>query len=466
MLSGWLANGVAPLLGGVAEGAWIAVFAAAAGAPLGGVGLAGSLSGMVAAALLGVAAGRWLPLAWWRPAALFGIAVTAAVGGLVLERSGGGAPSTQLQPVLVGPLLGLAVLRGAVHGDPSAEESAIEGLVQRSPWLLGIGWAAGLTMAAGGRQLFIAAAYEATLVFVVAATLAMGAARLHVQGAASPGNADAPRGNQAWLLLGFIVVGGAALVALPVAALLGVQASGVLQLTAGLLTVVVLGSVGALVTIMLVVIDTLASLLRSVIQLPTPQPAKPPPAGPQLPPVPGGGTSSGDPIDLAISLVIFAAVVLLAVWLSIRWQGARARRGTPDRVAEERAIDIAAGLRLPRVGRPSRPRRWRAPHSALEAYPRLLEGWADGDPRARDAAETPIAHGARLRENGRPDLGLELLAADYQLVRFAGHTLSSTEEARAVARWRRLRGAPPPAAPPAVVVADTATPGPQGPGVG
>ena len=462
MPSGWLSRVVAPALGGVAEGGWIAVYAAAASAPLGGVGLGGSLSAMVAAALLGVAAGRWLPIAPWRPAALLGIATLAAASGLLLAAAGGAAPSTQLQPVLLLPLLGLAVLRGAVHGDPSAEETAIESVVRRSPMLLGIGWAVGLTMASGQRQLFIAAAYEATLVFIVTATLAMGAARVQ----APDTSAEEARGNRAWLLLGIIVVTGAAFVALPVAQLVGVPTAGALTIVSGAIVATALGSVGALVTLFLVIIDTLASLLRSVISLPTPPPAKPPPTGPQLPPVPGGSTTSGDPVDLAISLVIIASVVLLAVWLSIRWQGARRPGTRPDGVLEERSIDLSAGVRMPTLQMPRRLRRARTPLDAREAYPRLLDEWAGADPRARGPSETPSGHVARLRAEGRPDLGLELLAADYQLVRFAGVTLSRAEESRAVARWRRLRGAPGPIAIAAPGdAADTKTSGPQGPDV-
>jgi len=36
-------------------------------------------------------------------------------------------------------------------------------------------------------------------------------------------------------------------------------------------------------------------------------------------------------------------------------------------------------------------------------------------------------------------VGLELLAADYQLERWAERALSPAEERRGIARWRRLR---------------------------
>jgi hypothetical protein len=54
-------------------------------------------------------------------------------------------------------------------------------------------------------------------------------------------------------------------------------------------------------------------------------------------------------------------------------------------------------------------------------------------------SETPAAHARRLRDEGRGDLGLELLVADYELDRFGGVSLTPNEERRAIARWRRLR---------------------------
>ena len=57
----------------------------------------------------------------------------------------------------------------------------------------------------------------------------------------------------------------------------------------------------------------------------------------------------------------------------------------------------------------------------------------------RDPTETPAEHASRLRAGGRSGLSLDLLAADYALVRFAGVELSPREDHRAVARWRILR---------------------------
>ena len=69
----------------------------------------------------------------------------------------------------------------------------------------------------------------------------------------------------------------------------------------------------------------------------------------------------------------------------------------------------------------------------------LVDDLADRPQVRREPAETPAEHARRLREGGGSALGLDLLAADYALVRFAGVRLSEREDRRAVARWRTLR---------------------------
>jgi hypothetical protein len=119
---------------------------------------------------------------------------------------------------------------------------------------------------------------------------------------------------------------------------------------------------------------------------------------------------------------------------------------------------------------------WRpsAPTTAAEAYLALL-GAVAGDPiLSRRPAESPRAHGRRLRglrvfasgasrsvddaadasgtgpvaiapggsAEGRDlEADLALLVADWELVRYAERTLSAAEDRRGVARWRRLAAA-------------------------
>jgi hypothetical protein len=60
----------------------------------------------------------------------------------------------------------------------------------------------------------------------------------------------------------------------------------------------------------------------------------------------------------------------------------------------------------------------------------------------RQSDETPAEHAHRLRgvDRGRPlQAAVGLLAADYELARFGGATLTPGEHRRALARWRRVR---------------------------
>jgi hypothetical protein len=107
-----------------------------------------------------------------------------------------------------------------------------------------------------------------------------------------------------------------------------------------------------------------------------------------------------------------------------------------DDVLETRMID-RGGERS--RGKRRRRRRRADPVDAVTAYLALVGDLADRPQVRREPAETPAEHARRLRETGRSDLGLDLLAADYALARFGGVTLSGRENRRAVARWQALR---------------------------
>ncbi len=57
----------------------------------------------------------------------------------------------------------------------------------------------------------------------------------------------------------------------------------------------------------------------------------------------------------------------------------------------------------------------------------------------REPGETPAEHAARLRGTGWGTLALDLLAADYGLVRFGGTRLSEAEDRRGIQRASLLR---------------------------
>jgi hypothetical protein len=432
-----LAGSAPALLGAVAEGAWIAVIAAAVVAPIGGPGPAGELLPSVLAALLGFAAARLLPGNAGRAATLVAVAAGVVVLAFVAGAQLGLAVADGPRPVGLYVVLGFAALRGAAQGDPSAGAHAIETLVRRSPVLLGGAWLLGLIVAGEGRSAFMTAAAFDTLVFVVAAALALGGSRL---AALPPEVRHQLGGNGAWLGMVGVVVGVALLLALPLAAVLGGPIGSVAAALAAGLSALVLGIAGVMVTFIMVIVDAVASLLRGMLNISQVTPTQPPPvATPEQPLPPGTSEATSSVVEPIIGAVVIVTMILLAIYLARRWQGARRPPASRPDVAEERGIDLGARPRLPGLRLPRRLRSLFAPDDAAGAYPRLLVDWSAVPELARDPVETPADHAARLRAAGRGDLALHLLAADYQLTRFGAIRLSSAEERRAVGRWRRLR---------------------------
>ncbi|MFN8620224.1 MAG: DUF4129 domain-containing protein [Chloroflexota bacterium] len=343
------------------------------------------------------------------------------------------------QPVLVYPLLGFAVLRGAAQGgDPSAGAAPIETLVRRAPWLLGAGWIAGFVAAGGEQAAFLPEAATCTLAFIVAAALAMGTGRL----AALPqDDREQLRGNGSWLMVVVAIVGAALLVSVLTAGVLGGPLrglpTGIAQLALSAVGVVI----GAVLSVVVVLIDAVMTLLGNLFHFTPPKPPTPPPGysgsqGPVMPPIPDGNDQTFETI---LGVLLIVAVVLVAWYLARRWQGARRAVVAPSSVPETRSISLDARGALPPLRLGARLRERFAPSGALGAYPRLLHDWAAHPEVARAEAETPAEHAARLRSAGQGGLALDLLAADYELAAFGEVTLTPAEERRAVRRWRRLR---------------------------
>jgi hypothetical protein len=135
---------------------------------------------------------------------------------------------------------------------------------------------------------------------------------------------------------------------------------------------------------------------------------------------------------LLLLVAIVGVLVLAAVWMR------RTRPPGADLVDETRTIDRGTGGGEPQWRR-RRIRRRPEPTTAAAAYAALI-GDLDRHPAVRrDEAESPAEHASRLRATGRPDLSLDLLAADYALARYGGVALPPREDLRAVARWRALR---------------------------
>ena len=161
-----------------------------------------------------------------------------------------------------------------------------------------------------------------------------------------------------------------------------------------------------------------------------------------------GDQHAGNPVVAAVLAVIAALVVAAPLVVALAALAALVRSllrlrgpGAPGVTEDEtREIDRTTEPEGPRRSRRWRPfRRRPAPTDAVAAYQALLRD-LDGHPLvARVEGETPAEHAGRLRSAGRGDLQLDLLAADYGLVRFGGAALSSAEHRRAIARAAALR---------------------------
>ena len=176
-----------------------------------------------------------------------------------------------------------------------------------------------------------------------------------------------------------------------------------------------------------------------------PSSASSPPGGPAAiggatltPVVPDGQSEAGTGFAvgffiLLLVLGVIAALVLARLWLR------RQPVAAPD-ADETRVIDHGGNGEAPaRRPRASRFRRRPHPADAVAAYRALLDDLDGRPPVAREPGETPAEHARRLRAAGHGGLGLDLLAADYGLVRFGGAALTAAETRRALGRAERLR---------------------------
>ncbi|HEX3427388.1 MAG TPA: DUF4129 domain-containing protein [Candidatus Limnocylindrales bacterium] len=432
--------GLAPVgLVVVAEAAWISVVAGLVEAfafhdPILGIPAIGAFvaTGIVAARLLG----RRLGNGW--PMAALAITLLAGIVGWLASPTARASLGDGLGPAIAahpgGWLAGLAVLRGFAH----ARLPLLEGTIAR---LLGLG-VPGLAVCAilGGvigepvRGRFLADTLGASIVFVVAATLALAMTRLTTVG----GDAGFDwRRNPTWMLMtvGLLVV--AVLAAIPLSVVAGTAIQAVFAIAVGpLLVVGLLTGLDATVRRILALIFAAGIALLVVLRLIGANPATPNPA-----PSPAAGQGRPAVVDqlMTISLggllligAVIAVLVLAAIWLE------RTRPPDEDLIDESRTIDRGEDQ-----GPHRRPRRWvgrrREPRDAEAAYIALDRELDRHAGVRRMAGETPAEHAARLRSERGSPLSLDLLAADYELARYAGRKLPAREDRRAIARWRHLR---------------------------
>lgn len=388
--------------------------------------------GIASARLLGRRLGdRW-------PVVALGLTAAAALAGLLSSAEtraalGSGDLGLGLAAHPGGWLAAVAFLRGYAYATSPLAEATVARLLGFGIVGLALAGLAGGAIAEPWRGQFLAGALVASIVFATCATLGLAFARLRSVGW------DAGldwRRNPTWAGMLVVLVVAAVIVAIPISTIAGTAIELLLGIAIGPLLVAsfVLGfdrtwrRVIGLIVAAIVVVFLLVTFFAG-------------PGGKAPPPVAGvPGTTMLNPVDQVMTVGLGGLVLLLGVVgvlvLATMWM----RRIVPPEdgdVAETRWIDEGEASSRPRR-RLGRRRRW-MPADAVGAYVALIDDLASRPVVRREPAETPAEHARRLRESGRGSLSLDLLAADYGLVRFAGVRLSDGEDRRAISRWQSLR---------------------------
>jgi hypothetical protein len=386
-------------------------------------------AGAIAARTLGPrAGGRW-------PFVAFGLVVAAALVGWLASSAARASLGEGIGPALGahpgGLLAGIAMLRGFAHARlPPAESTLTHMLALGAPGLAFAALVGGL-VGEPYRSGFLGDTLAASILFVGCTVLALAFARL---GAIGDDQGLDWRRNPTWLALTLGLLIGAIALALPLASVAGTVIAVLIGFSIGPLLILGLMSgldrTGRRVLLFLAIFIG-AIWIRSLFgDAFTPQPALPGAPAQSAP-----DDSANQIATIGLGGLLLLGLVALILILAAVWM--RRSRPDDDLVEETRTFD-RGGAEALRFRKRRRRRRRLDPANAAEAYVALL---ADLDGRAgvrRDEAETPREHAARLRASG-VDLSLDLLAADYALVRDAGRTLSVREDRRAIDRWRMLR---------------------------
>ena len=437
-------------LDAVVEGAWLAI-AYLVLQVLGAHGpiLLGPIQ-FAALAAVGLLLGRGA-LPWRGGGTVAVVAVAAALAGWLLAPNVRDALlANDLNRALGyhtgGWLAGVAVVRGAIHGESPEDDEVVSRLLAWGLPALGVPWLLAQVATPAARAAFAEPAFISTLTFAVTALLSLAIARLDGLGA---GSGVDWRRNRSWLLVLGLIVAGTVLVGLPLAAALGVPLDAAVKGALGPLWIAFAVAVSLLAIPAGLLVAGLVALFRAILH-PVQSPSQQVPTGAALqasPLAPGSGLV----FTIGVVVVILGVLALVAWRL---WPGRGPQRRVED---EERGIVIPQGplhVGLP-VPRWHRPARVPPPSDAVTAYVATVDDLAGHAGLARALDETPAAHARRLRLGGRGMLPLDLLAADYQLARYAGRGLTPAEDRRGLARWRKVR---------AMADAGQASGGPAGPG--
>ncbi len=330
-----------------------------------------------------------------------------------------------------GWLAALAILRGFAHARLPLSEETIGRLLGAGVPGLAIAAIVGGMVAEPFRGQFLGDAIVAVIVFATTATVALALTRLAAVGADS--GFDWRRNPTSVGLLAVLVLAAGTL-AIPASSVAAPAIGFVVGVS--IVPLLVIGLVvgfdrrtARLLAFALIAVVAVATFMNVVGgPSPTPDnPVAPPPNVVASPPDEALAIGAG----LLLVLAAIGVILLARLWM-------RRIPIVEDDVRETRTIDHG-GERPRRGWRGRRLGRALAPVDAATAYEALIADLADRPVVRREPAETPAEHARRLRTNGTSDLRLDLLAADYALARFAGVTLSTREDRRALNRWRSLR---------------------------
>ena len=322
-----------------------------------------------------------------------------------------------------GWLLGATVWRGFAHRDPASDDRVTSRLLTLGFPLLALPWLIhlGPTPGAGAGELLFGSG-----LFVAASLLAIAHGRIASLGL------DPAAASAAWTRTVVAVTAGLAGVALAGTAVLDASLASLAGIV-GVPLVEVLAAFGRLVA---PIAAMLAAPLRASTASPSPL-AQPETARPAADSVVSASPAS--PLAGVVLLLLAAVGITLLVRYRHLLQSPRIR--PPDARREERSFvrpHLRLRLALPGL-RAVLPHRQPAPADAATAYVAALHVLAADPELARNPAESPLVHAARLRARGFGGLALPLLAADFQLERYGARRLPAREHARAVSRWQRIR---------------------------